>query len=197
LATLGAVTAVVPLPFVPSKMISAVRGSLVHDVVSRHGLCLTPDARQILSQADSPDPRRAKVLQLANFTAGRILSRFGPLTLLSPALSAIDTVALGILLDRYLDQARRSTMVRIQGNEARLARDLIDRAVLRCLDPSLHPTPESRADGAPAEDLRNDINRILDGLILGAASFPAWFVRRLEAAFDAVAAESNATTESP
>jgi hypothetical protein len=116
---------------------------------------------------------------------------------LSPALSAIDTVALGILLDRYLDQERRSNTVRMQGNEARVARDLIDRAVLRCLDPSLHPTKDSRADGAPTEDLRDDLTRIVDGLLLGAASFPAWFVRRLETAFDRVAEEARIANGSP
>lgn len=190
LALMGAATGGVPLPFVPAKMLATVRGAVVHDVVSRNGLGITRDARKVLADLDATAPHKAKLLGLAEFVTGRVLARLGPARLLSPALSALETYALGHLLDRYLNHVRVANTVRIQVTEAYRVRTMIDRAIIRVIAPDLQVAAEQRADGAPKDDQREDLTRVLDGLLLGAASLPGYIVRRLDAAFDAVVAET-------
>jgi hypothetical protein len=190
LVALGAASGAIPLPFVPTRLQQRIRGALVHDVASRHGLSLSTDARELLCEPDSPDPGRARLVRTAAYLTRSMLRRAGPVAMLGPAWSALDTFALGHLFDRYLERVRRSASVRLQAPEAREVRRLIDRAMLRFLSPELHVAREGRADGAPAEDARDEITRLSDALLLVAASAPAYLVRRLEAAFDAVVADT-------
>jgi len=189
LSLLGGASGVVPLPFLPSRMQQRVRGAIVHDVAQRHGLVVTPEARQILAEPDSPDPQRARIRSLANYVAGRILRRLGPVWVLTPALAAIETYALGHLLDRYLDGMRKRSSVRIAASEAHLVRRMIDRSLLRALSPDL-PVHNHDAGEPAVEDLREDFTRLTDGVLLFTASIPAWLLRRLDAAFDLIASET-------
>src|SRR5579883_110709 len=45
----------VPLPWIPDALVGRVRGALVHDIASRHGVSLAPEARAILSDVSGPD----------------------------------------------------------------------------------------------------------------------------------------------
>lgn len=195
LSLMGAASGVIPLPFVPSRVQYRIRGAIVHDVAERHGLVVTPEARQVLAEPDSSDPQRARIRSFANYVAGRVLRRLGPVWVLTPALAAIETYALGHLLDRYLDSTRTRTSVRIHPSEAHVIRRMLDRTLIRALSPDLPVSKEAHSD-APGEDLREDFTRLTDGVLLFTASIPAWMVRRLEGAFDAIAAETPDLHES-
>lgn len=189
LSLMGGASGIVPLPFVPSRIQYRIRGAIVHDVAQRHGLVMTPEARQVLAEPGSTDPQRARIRSVANYVAGRVLRRLGPVWVLTPALAAMETYTLGHLLDRYLDGARTKASVRIQAAEAHVVRRMIDRSLVRALSPDLPVRNEDRVE-PPAEDLREELTRLTDGALLFTASIPAWLLRRLDAAFDAIVAES-------
>src|SRR4051794_34673723 len=54
---LGAVTGVVPLPWLPDVVARRIRGALVHDLTSRHGLSITPEARAALVEPEMEKER--------------------------------------------------------------------------------------------------------------------------------------------
>jgi hypothetical protein len=83
---------------------------------------------------------------------------------------------------------RASGTVRVHADEARRVRDMINRSLLRALSPSLAPRPETHPSGV--EDLRDEFTRWSDALLLTGASLPGYVVRRLEAAFDDVVAQT-------
>lgn len=191
LTILGAASGAVPLPFIPARMLSNVRGAIVYDVARQHGLSLSNDARHVLAVADSTDPRRARLIGLATWAASRLLRRIGPLWVLSPAMAAVETFALGHLLDRYLEEARTGHGIRIEADEAQRIRRIIDRTLVQTLAPDIVVTRDSRADNPPGEDQRDDATRLVDWALLSAASSPAYLLRRLDAAFDRVVREAE------
>ena len=69
-------------------------------------------------------------------------------------------------------------------DEAERLRDVIDRATLRALSPQIK-LPKSD-EAACAEDLRDEVTRWTDGVLLATATLPSWAKRRLEAAFDQI-----------
>jgi uncharacterized protein (DUF697 family) len=176
---------VIPIPFVPDRVISRVRGALVYDVASRHGLSLTTDARAALAEADSE--MRTKLVRTAETIARQLLRRVRPLGFLSSASRGVEMYALGLLFERYITKARRSAAVRLHQEEARLVREAIDRAMLRAFSPSLTPATTTVNEGV--EDLRDEFTRWIDALLLTSAAVPSYLERRLEAAFDEIVAE--------
>ena len=81
-AAVGASLSAVPLPWLPDSLLRRVRGALVHDVAVRHGLSLTREARDVLSEPSGPDGPSGLLTQAVRFLGGRIamrtLTRFGP-----------------------------------------------------------------------------------------------------------------------
>jgi hypothetical protein len=190
LTALAAAATAVPLPILPDKLLSRVRGAIAHDVLARHGLSLTTDAREVFAEPDF-DPRAAAMLRKgAEFAVRRLVGRLGPVALLGSAARAVEVFALGHLLDRYAAKVRETGAVRVQPDEARRVRVLVNRALLRAISPSLRPT--SQTNPAGVEDLRDEFTRWSDTLILTGASLPSYVVRRLEAAFDEIVAEGDA-----
>ncbi len=175
----------IPVPFLPSRLLTRVRGAVVHDVVSRHGLSLTSDARDALSSPDSD--RRTRLVRAAETVARQILKRVGPLAFLSTASRGLELYALGFLLERYIVKNRKTSAVRVHAEEARKVRDAIDRAVLRAFSPNLRPSAGILESGM--EDLRDELTRWVDAALLTTATLPSYVERRLEAAFDEVTAE--------
>lgn len=196
LTLMGAASGAVPIPFIPSRMVTNLRGAIVYDVARQHGLSLTNDARRVLSMADSNNPRRARIKGLASWAAGRVLRRIGPLWVLSPAVSAIETFALGHLLDRYLEEARTHHSIRIETDEALRIRRIIERSLLQTLSPDVVVAGEGRPDHPPGEDQRDDVTRLVDWALLSTASLPSYLLRRLDAAFDRVLRDLENTEES-
>jgi uncharacterized protein (DUF697 family) len=176
---------VIPIPFVPDRVLSRVRGAVVYDIAARHGLSLTTDARAALAETDSE--LRTKLVRTAETVARQLLRRVRPLGILASASRGVEIYALGLLFDRYVHKARRSAAVRVHQEEARLVREAIDRALLRAFSPSLRPATTTLTEGA--EDLRDEFTRWIDAVILTSASVPSYLERRLEAAFDEVVAE--------
>jgi uncharacterized protein (DUF697 family) len=179
---LGAATGLVPLPWVPDVMVRRVRGALVHDLVSRYGLSLTPDARNILIEPGGADGPRSFLKQGVAYAVTRVLKRFGPLTLLGPVRTALGTFVLGHLLQRYLETARIDRSVRIDVEEARRVRRAIDQALLYALTTD-GTGPRENMPHSP-DDMRDQTTQIVDGVIIAIASVPGWLIRRLDAAFD-------------
>lgn len=187
---LGGATGIVPLPWVPDAIARRVRGALVHDLTSRHGLSLTPEARQVLVEPAGTEGPRGVISQGVTFAVTRVLGRFGPLAAVAPVRSAIGTFVLGHLLQRYLDGARQARAARIDIEEARRVRRAIDQALLYALTTEARPSKEEPP--IPPEDLRDQATQIVDGVIISFASLPGWFLRRLDAAFDEVLATVRA-----
>ncbi len=181
---LGAACGVVPLPWIPDATVRRVRGALVHDLTSRHGLALTPEARTLLVEPNGTEGPRGLLNQGARFAVGKVLGRFGPFALIAPVRSALGTYALGHLLQRYLESSRTARSVRIDIEEARRVRRAIDQAIVFALTTEARPSREE-SPHAP-EDLRDKGEQVVDGVLISIASMPGWLVRRLEAAFDEV-----------
>lgn len=172
----------IPLPFLPDRVIVQVRGAIAQDVVSRHGLSLTIDARKALARTSADAPVRDLVRKGLGVLSKTVFKRLGPLALLSTAASGVEVFALGLLLEHYVEHHRPRGAVRVHAEEAREVRDRIDRAIVRAFSPALHPEPLPLLPGG--EDLRDEITRWMDTAILAGASFPAYLERRLTAAFD-------------
>lgn len=182
-ASMGALA--LPLPVVPERMVGRLRGALAHDIAARYGLSMTADARKILA-----DPARSGPQHIARSTIefiGRAILSRGPLGALATVAGGLEVYAFGHLFDRYLSRVRNTQAVRIGIDEAKLIRQLIDRSVLRLLSPYLRPASITMQD--VVEDLRDEFTRWVDTAILTSASLPSYLERRLEAAFDEVAAE--------
>ena len=181
---LGAVCGVVPLPWVPDATVRRVRGALVHDLTSRHGLSLTHEARTILVEPNGTEGPRGFLKQGATFAISRVLGRIGPFAFIPPVRSALGTYVLGHLLQRYLETARTARSVRIDIEEARRVRRAIDQALIYALTTEAAGSREEPPH-AP-EDLREGSEQLVDGVLISIASMPGWLVRRLDAAFDEV-----------
>ena len=177
---------VIPIPFLPDRVLARVRGALIYDIVSRHGLSLTSDARSALAEPDSE--MRTKLAVTAETIARQILRRVRPLGLLASASRGLELYALGLLMERYVSQARTTGAVRVHLEEARMVRDAIDRALLRAFSPSLRPGITTVGEGV--EDLRDEFTRWIDAALLTGAAVPSYLQRRLEAAFDEIVAET-------
>jgi hypothetical protein len=186
-AALGAVAGGVPLPWLPDALQKRVRGALVHDAATRHGLSLSPDARGLLAEpAPVKDGDPGVMAHAVRYFARKILVRFGPLGMLPPVRAALETFVLGHLFERYLSQ-RSVPAVRIDRDEARRVRRAIDRAVFHLLQTEVAGA-ETGFD-RPAEDLRDDMTQLVDGILIATAGAPSWLLRRLDASFDDSLAE--------
>ena len=178
--------AAVPIPLLPDRMLTRVRGAVVHDVVSRHGLSLTSDARAMLADPDSE--QRTRLVKVAETVLRQLLRRLGPLGVINSVSRGMEVFALGLLLERYVTTVRPSGQVRMHLEEARKVRGIIDRAAVRAFSPTLRPGEATMADGL--EDLRDELTRWIDAALLTSAALPSYLERRLEAAFDQVVSET-------
>jgi hypothetical protein len=183
-AAVGAAAGAVPLPWVPDSLAKRVRGAVVHDVAVRHGLSLTQEARDVLSEPAGPDGPRGLVAQTVRFfglrLATRVLTRIGPARMVWPVRNAYQTYVLGHLFDRYLELGRTERAVRIDASEARRVRQAVDGALARAL--TVEPPPAE--EPTVIDDQRDAMTAFIDGLLGVAAGVPSRLVGRLDAAFD-------------
>jgi hypothetical protein len=181
-AVLGAAAGSVPLPWLPDALSRRVRGALAQDIAARHGLSITLEARDLLAEPAGTEGPRGVGAQALRFVTRRILGRIGPLAVVPPIRSGFETFVLGHLFARYLETARTERAARIDVEEARELRRAIDRALVLLVSPEVH----SRLDAAPrpAEEVRDTVTQLVDGVLMTFASAPEWLLRRIEAAFD-------------
>jgi hypothetical protein len=177
---LGALTGVVPLPFIPDTLARRVRGALVHDIAARHGLSLSKEARALLADTSGPDAPRGVLKQAATFVVKKLLARVGPIALVSPLRDALGTYVLGYLFERYVEHARSDRSVRIDIDEARRVRIAIDRALVHAFT----VVPDREQIAFAPEELRDATTQLTDGLLQVLAALPEVLVRHLDAAFD-------------
>lgn len=186
---LGALSGVMALPFVPDTLAKRVRGALAQDLCARFGIALTPEARAVLCEPEGDKMRNAAV-QAIRFVAIRWLKRVSPLGFLPPVRTGFTTYALGHVLERYLARHRRERATRMDVEEARKLRSLIDKTLAEVFRTDL---PMSRDQSSMAqEDLRDGFTQIVDGVVITLASVPELIARRLDAAFDAVVKREGA-----
>lgn len=183
---LGAASGIVPLPWVPDAIVRRIRGALVHDLATRHGLSISPEARTILVEPAGLEGSRGFFSQGITFAVTKFLGRIGPLAMIPPVRSALGTFVLGHLLARYLETARAVRSVRIDAEEARRVRRAIDQALVYAL--TTEGSRTSQAASTAIDDQRESTTRIVDGVLISLAGVPDWVVRRLDAAFDEVLA---------
>jgi hypothetical protein len=190
-AALGASVSAVPLPWLPDSLVRRVRGALVHDIAVRHGLSLTPEAREILCEPSGPDGPRSVLTQAMRFLgvrfATRALTRLGPVGMLWPLRGALRTYVLGHLFDRYLDLARTDRAARIDVEEARRVRQAVDGALARALTVD----PGELQEPTIIDDQRDAVTAVVDTVLGLAAGVPGRLVRRLDAAFDELLVHLN------
>lgn len=191
LATLAFVAGAVgalPVPVVPEALRARVRGAVVHDVASRHGLALTDDARRAL--VEPLEISGGGALRTAvSFIARRGLARLGAFGVVGPVAAWAEVWALGHLFDRYLTK-RGPGAARVDVVEAERVRRVIDRAQKRVVALDL-AVAKPVSPAAPTDDLRDDATRVLDTVLLGVATLPAHARARLEAAFDEALREDD------
>jgi hypothetical protein len=181
---LGGAIGVVPLPWIPDSLARRLRGAVVQDLASKHGLSVTPEARAIFAEPAGTEGPRGIVAQVTRFATRKFLSRIGPLGFFAPVRSALSTFVLAHLFHRYLETARVDRSIRIDVDEARRVRSAIDHSLARTITTENMGSIDSRGD-AP-EDLRDSTTQLIDGVIIATAGLPAWIVNRLDAAFDEV-----------
>jgi hypothetical protein len=190
-AALGAGTGAVPLPWLPEWMATRVRGALVHDIATRRGASLSPEARMALADVLAAGAPRGLAANALRFVGAKVatlaLARLGPAALLWPLSGALRTYALGRLFDRYLERHRTRTG-RIEVDEARRLRRAIDGAMALALRvaPRVEPLPAGIDDG------RDATTALLDSVLGFTAGLPSRVGRQLDAAFDeALSAEET------
>jgi hypothetical protein len=179
---LGALSGVIALPWIPDGMARRIRGALAQDLCARHGVTLTPEARAILAEPEA-DMLKGAMGQALRFVALRWLRRFSPLGFLPPVRSAVTTYALGHLLSRYFARHRTERATRMDVDEAKKIRALVDKTLIELLRTDL-VVPRDQSPNAP-EDLRDGMTQVIDGVVIAVASLPDIVTRRLDAAFDA------------
>jgi hypothetical protein len=183
-ALLGAAIGTVPLPWLPHSLARRLRGALVQDVAARHGVALSPGARTLLADPIAPKKSHGALAEAFTYIGRKLLVRFGPLAVLPPLRSALETYVLGYLFDRYLSRRDRAEGTRVEVKEARVIRGAIDRAVLGVSNPE----GGLRWPAAPhvPEESRDELTQALDSLLAATATVPSWLLQRLDAAFDDV-----------
>lgn len=179
---LGTLSGVVPLPWVPDAVVRRVRGALVHEIASRHGLSLTPEARRLLASTSGVEGPRGLFTEAVMFASTKVLGRFGPLALLAPVRDGVSTFLLGHLFQRYLETARKERAIRVDAEEARKLRRAIDQAMLYVF--TTEGDGEKFAIPRAPEDLRDGTTQVIDSVLISIANVPAWLVNRVESSFD-------------
>jgi hypothetical protein len=183
-AALGAYAGAIPLPWLPDAAMRRVRGALIHDLASAHGLSLTPDAREILADPRGPRDRQGLPGHVLRFVSQRVATRalrsIGPVGLLWRLRGSLDTYVLGRLFERYLALRRTERAVRIESDEAHRVREAIDRSLAHAIS----TTPDPQPLPTSIDDQRDAITALIDELLAQIAGVPSRLVRRLDAAFD-------------
>jgi hypothetical protein len=199
-ALLGAGAGSVPLPWIPEALLRRVRGSLLHDIATRHGVSLSPEARAVLCDPLGVGARRGVVAEALRFVGGKVavrtLSLVGPASLVWPVGGALRTYVLGHLFDRHLARRRSGSdrrSVRIDADEARRVRAAIDAAFTRVVTLSASaPAPSEPRPAGAVDDQRDSATALVDTVIGFTAGIPSLFSRRLDAAFDEACASHGA-----
>jgi hypothetical protein len=190
-AALGGTVGAMPLPWLPDSLIRRLRGALAHDIVCRHGVSLTREARAALAEPAGLDGPRSLAAQAVSFLgvrlAARALARIGPVAVVWAFRDAVRMYLLGHLLDRYLEIARAERAVRIDLDEARRIRRAIDGALLRALTAPGEPFVEPTV----IDDQRDALTALVDGIIGLAAGLPDRLIQRLDAAFDLLVSQGD------
>jgi hypothetical protein len=178
---LGAAAGSVPLPWVPASLARRIRGALVQDVAFRHGFSLSPGARAVLAEPSRTEAGSRATREAIRYLALRMLGRLGPIQFLGPVRSALTTFVLGHLFARHL-ATRQGVSARIEEREAAALRRIIDRALAHAL--TAGPPFTAGSSEPPVEELRDEVTRAVDGVLIATANVPSWLVHRLDAAFD-------------
>ena len=179
---LGGMANILPLPWIPDVVQRRIRGAMVHEIATRHGLSLGTEARALLAEPSGTEGPRGIIENGLRFAGAKVLARFGPFGIFPPVRAAVSTFLLGHLFERYLEVVRTDRAVRIDVEEARRVRRAIEHAVVYAFTGEGSPPREPRP--VAPEDLRDQLTQLIDGVIMKVTSLPSWLTRRVEVAFD-------------
>jgi len=182
LTGLSLAAGVIPLPFLPERLLEQLRGTVAHEVASRYGVSLSSDARATFAARRTDGHTHSVARKGLEMLVRRVLRSMGPFGPLSSAARAFEVYALGHLLERYFHELRGSSTLRVSAEEAAALRLAIDESVVGAFRPSTSPRSLQRTEGV--EDLRDEFTRWIDTLLLTTATVPNYIARRLDAAFD-------------
>lgn len=191
--------AALPVPFLDQWLTPAVRGSALRKVALRHGVRLTPEAREVLASAGGGDVRRRIEGRIARELFRQLLR---PLRLATRFEDAIYTMAASILFDHYLRHRERPADQPVGRAEAARIRRAIEAAMVDGVWAGLRSGPDGvlrtvqAAAGdvfrVDAEEGRTPVERLVDALLDGVADAPRGLFDRLTDAFDAAWARAAA-----
>jgi hypothetical protein len=169
------------MPWIPATLARRVRGALVRDVAARHSVTLSREARRVLADPANTQQAKGALVKTLGYLGRRVLVRYGPLAVLPPLRSGLETYVLGHLLDRYLSRASTSVRRELDEAEAWAVKRAIERAIV-----GVASTERGLAwpGGPVADDDRDELTQAIDGLLTATATIPAWLLRRLDLAFD-------------
>lgn len=188
-AAAGLATAV-PVPILDEALTGLARGAALRRVASRHGVRLTGEARDILSRPLSAERQKAWQHHLIRRTVGQILA---PLRVAARVEDALATFVASLLLDHYLQTARRERGLAIGVDEARRIRGAMEDAAISGSFASLREAPAGfwrtlvdafRAAATPDPEDRSPAERLVDALLDSAADAPGELGERTRRAFD-------------
>jgi hypothetical protein len=183
-AAIGAYTGTIPLPWVPGAILRRVRGALLHDLSAGHGLSLTREARDTLSDARGPRPTPRLAMRalriVGNQVARRTLAALGPIGFVRPVREGTQTYILGHLFDRYLRLHRAQGGHVIDADEASRIRAAIDGALVH----AIAGTADDRGERTNADGEIDPTAAFVDRVLQQVARIPERMTRRLDAAFD-------------
>jgi hypothetical protein len=183
-AALGGYAGTIAIPWVPIAVLKRIRGALLNDLATGHGLSLTREAREMLSEPRAPKQARGlalRALRIAgNEVASRALKALGPVGLFLPLRGAVQTYVLGRLFDRYLEQRGADQGFVIDVQEAAQIRAAIDGALARAVTVDVM----ARTAGVGSEDDLDPTAAWVDRALQRVARVPSRLTRRLDAGFD-------------
>lgn len=183
-AVLGAYAGTIPLPWVPIAALKRIRGALLSDLATGHGLSLTGDARDMLADPRAPTQARGFAMRALRIAGDRVASRtlkaLGPLGFFLPLRGAFQTYVLGRLFARYLARRRADLGFVIDAGEATQIRAAIDGALAHALTVQV----DARRGRSGAEDDLDPAAPWLDHALQQVARVPSRLTRRLDAGFD-------------
>ncbi|MGF1467903.1 MAG: hypothetical protein ACFCGT_17420 [Sandaracinaceae bacterium] len=196
-ATATGLAAAIPVPLLDGVFSELARGSAMRRVALRHGVVMTPGAREILSGSGTVQATtngRGRLLKAA------LASALAPLRVAARLEDAAGTLFSAVLLDRFLGRPDRAAGAALTEAEALRVRAAVDRAVTETGFDVLRTLPLGAWDVlnrairgvfAADDEARQPVERFVDGVLDGLADAPAGFWTRLVAHFDVALDEES------
>ncbi|MCB9661287.1 MAG: hypothetical protein R3B40_17475 [Polyangiales bacterium] len=200
-AAAAGVLSALPVPFLDSLLASLARGAAMRRVAQRHGVRLTPAAREVLARGED-SLRTEKGLRVVRSLVGRFVA---PLRIWNRAEEALGAFSAAALLDHYLTTTDRREGAPLDEDEARTIQRAMKGAAGKGAADALRGVPMSTfialkagVDAATANDPegRPAVERMVDALLDALADAPDGVSDAIRQRFDEALASDQAKPRS-